>query len=210
MYRCAKRRIGAGKVALNNRVCRSLSQRRRIFSMSGRKPDIEHAIGFVQNNDFEVPCIKGSTRHMVQHATRSSDKHLSTVPQLAIWPRIGWPPYSATALIGRKCESLLNSPRTWTASSRVGTRTSANGRRSPSNGTHSRIGNHKCGGLAGTGSRLSQHVLFIQRVRNDPAGQELVTRIPRDSRPSSFREKGLIAQTNRGAPVEKLFCFDAL
>ena len=38
MYRSASLAIGGGTVALRSSVCRSFGQRRRIFSISGRKP----------------------------------------------------------------------------------------------------------------------------------------------------------------------------
>ena len=175
----------------------------------GPEADVEHPVGLVEHDDLEVAQIERAAADEVEHAAGRADDDLGPAAAVCRSGRgSACRRRPARSRIRRPWASLSNSSRTCTASSRVGTSTSACG-----GDAFAAVlepfedRNGEGGRLAGAGAGLAQHVDAGQRAGND-AG--LNRRGLEDTRPAratraSTSDSPNSSKARRTAAVGRLF-----
>ena len=78
----ASARMSSGNVAENNRFCRLLRQQRDDAANVGQEAHVEHAVGFVEHEDLDVPEIDGALLRMIEQPARCGDENIDAASKL--------------------------------------------------------------------------------------------------------------------------------
>ena len=84
--------MASGMVAEKNTVCRCCRQFGDHAPQVGQEAHVEHAVGFVQHEDFDGAQVDEALVHQIEQPARRGDQDIDAVPQVADLRLLPTPP----------------------------------------------------------------------------------------------------------------------